>query len=70
MPRTHTARMTSTARKPGKNILDPVFRYRPSHATDIRETFERVRRELEHSRGRQAAPVNVVRLKATSRTPN
>jgi hypothetical protein len=54
--------MTSTARKPGRNILDPAFRYRPSHATDIRETFERVRRELEDSRGRQAAPVNVVRL--------
>lgn len=28
-----------------KSILDPTFRYTPSHATDIRKTFERVRRE-------------------------
>jgi hypothetical protein len=29
-----------------KRILDPQFEYRPSYATNIRETFERVRREL------------------------
>jgi hypothetical protein len=29
-----------------KRILDPSFRYRPSFATDVRETFERIRREL------------------------
>jgi len=28
-----------------KSILDPSFRYTPSHATDLRKTFERVRRE-------------------------
>ena len=28
-----------------KSILDPSFRYTPSHATDVRKTFERVRRE-------------------------
>lgn len=28
-----------------KSILDPSFRYTPSHATDVRNTFERVRRE-------------------------
>jgi hypothetical protein len=28
-----------------KSILDPSFRYRPSHDTDIRKTFERVREE-------------------------
>lgn len=28
-----------------KRILDPSFRYRPSFATDLRKTFERVRRE-------------------------
>ena len=27
-----------------KWILDPSFRYTPSHQTDIRKTFERVRR--------------------------
>lgn len=32
--------------KLAKSILDPAFRYRPSHATDIRKTFERVRQEL------------------------
>ncbi len=28
-----------------KRILDPPFHYRPSFATDLRKTFERVRRE-------------------------
>ena len=28
-----------------KSILDPLFRYRPSFATDVRATFERIRRE-------------------------
>ena len=28
-----------------KHILDPAFRYRPSFATDVRETFARARRE-------------------------
>jgi hypothetical protein len=36
--------------KPAKGILDPAFRYRPSHATDIRKTFDRVRQELEQAR--------------------
>lgn len=35
--------------KPARSILDPAFRYRPSHATDIRKTFERVRQELERT---------------------
>ena len=26
-----------------KRILDPEFEYRPSFATDVRETFEKVR---------------------------
>ena len=30
-----------------KWILDPSFRYTPSHQTDIRKTFERVRRTHE-----------------------
>lgn len=30
---------------PVKSILDPSFRYMPSHATDVRKTFERIRRE-------------------------
>ena len=46
--------------KPARSILDPAFRYFPSHATDIRKTFERIRQELE-----QARSVNVVKLKKT-----
>lgn len=29
-----------------KSILDPTFRYTSSVATDVRRTFERVRREM------------------------
>ena len=45
-----------------KSILDPSFRYRPSHATDIRKTFERVREELQ----RAAPERRVVALKQPS----
>ena len=45
-----------------KSILDPSFRYRPSHATDIRKTFERVREELKQT----PAPRRVVPLKQPS----
>jgi hypothetical protein len=38
-----------------KSILDPSFRYVPSHATDVRKTFERILRE------RQAAQAPEVR---------
>jgi hypothetical protein len=48
--------------KPAKSILDPAFRYRPSHATDIRQTFERIRGELEQARTEK---VTVVKLKKT-----
>jgi hypothetical protein len=37
--------MKRATQNPAKRIFDPSFRYRPSHQTDIRETFERVRRE-------------------------
>jgi hypothetical protein len=36
-----------------KSILDPSFRYVDSHATDLRKTFARVKREL---RAQQALP--------------
>jgi hypothetical protein len=29
-----------------KSILDPSFRYTASHATDLRKTFARIRREM------------------------
>jgi hypothetical protein len=36
-----------------KRILDPEFRYRPSYATDVRETFERARREADQRKQTQ-----------------
>ena len=42
-----------------KSILDPSFHYRPSHATDIRKTFERIREQLK----RTAPERRVVALK-------
>lgn len=43
--------------KPAKSILDPAFRYHPSHATDIRKTFERIRQELERARAAKIVPL-------------
>ncbi len=37
-----------------KHILDSEFRYRPSFDTDVRRTFERVRRS-QHARVREQA---------------
>ena len=48
--------------KPARSILDPAFGYRPSHATDIRKTFERIRQELEPA---WPDKVVVVKLKKT-----
>jgi hypothetical protein len=30
-----------------KGLLDPGFRYTPSHATDIRKTLNRARKEIQ-----------------------
>lgn len=57
--------------KPAKSILDPAFRYRSSHATDIRKTFERVRRELTDAQadGQAAEPEDkVVQLERHKKT--
>ena len=51
-----------------KTILDPSFRYVPSHSTDVRKTFERIRQEREtgatgsaqrvvHIKGKKAAAI-------------
>ena len=45
-----------------KGILDPGFRYFPSHATDIRRTFARVREEMK----RAGAERRVVPLKTAA----
>ena len=49
-----------------KSILDPSFRYVPSHATDIRKTFERIRREQQATARRPGD--TVVQLKPALRT--
>lgn len=33
-----------------KHIFDPTFRYTPSHATDIRKTFARIKKEQEKAK--------------------
>jgi hypothetical protein len=40
-----------------KSIFDPSFRYKPSFETDVRKTFERIRKEqqLQGRRGSAAA---------------
>jgi hypothetical protein len=38
-----------------KHILDSEFRYRPSFDTDVRKTFEKVRRQQQQVRGREEA---------------
>jgi hypothetical protein len=40
-----------------KGILDPSFRYTPSYATDVRRTFERIRRG-QIPRGDDTAPAS------------
>ena len=35
-----------------KSILDPSFRYTSSSNTDLRKTFERIRRELQRDAAR------------------
>ncbi len=40
-----------------KSILDRTFQYTPSHATDVRKTFERVRRELALGIAPRSAPI-------------
>jgi hypothetical protein len=50
--------------KPVKSILDPAFRYRPSHATDIRKTFERVRQQLAEAQAQKV--VQIARRQSSS----
>ena len=50
-----------------KSILDPSFRYVPSHATDVRKTFERIQRErqaAQQSAARSVVPLNRERRSA------
>ena len=40
-----------------KRILDRSFRYIPSHETDVRKTFERIRKERETAQQQPADTV-------------
>ena len=46
--------------KPHKSLLDPTFKYTKSVATDLRETFKRVRREQAREKAEQAQEPNRV----------
>lgn len=41
-----------------KSVFDPSFKYRPSIETDVRKTFERIRRELQAQRNREVPAAN------------
>ena len=42
-----------------KHILDSTFRYKPSFDTDVRKTFERVRRQQQTTKAQEAANSSV-----------
>lgn len=41
-----------------KSILDPSFRYTPSYETDVKKTFDRIRREQQERRQVQESVSN------------
>ena len=45
-----------------KWIFDPSFHYTPSFATDVRKTFERIRREMQSAPSRKSTAEKVLRL--------
>ncbi len=49
-----------------KHILDSEFRYRPSFDTDVRKTFERIRRERAAAAkaAEKSMPVGVATIRA------
>lgn len=44
-----------------KRLLDPAFRYTPSYSTDLRKTFERIRREQQDEGRGPSNPVIALR---------
>jgi len=58
-----------------KHILDSEFRYRPSFDTDVRKTFEKVRRqqqvrEREQAKGDTETKVKVLKLEHLKKATN
>lgn len=41
-----------------KSVFDSSFKYKPSIETDVRKTFERIRRELQAKRNQEAPAAN------------
>jgi hypothetical protein len=59
-----------------KSVFDPSFKYTPSFQTDVRKTFERIRREQQaqntqeqHAQVLGVAPVTKLILPAQRRRP-
>ena len=46
-----------------KHILDSSFRYKPSFDTDVRKTFERIRKQQQMQAREQVKPNPEVRVK-------
>jgi len=49
-----------------KSCFDKSFRYTPSHETNIRETFERVRRELAAKAEKEAKNLEEAKVKVAA----
>lgn len=47
-----------------KHILDASFQYKPSFATDLRKTFERVRKQQRAETRTQAKPTSDIKVVA------
>ena len=45
-----------------KHILDSSFQYKPSFATDLRKTFERVRKQQRAETRTQAKPASDIKV--------
>jgi hypothetical protein len=54
---------------PIKRVLDPSFRYVPSHSTDVRKTFARVHRERQFAERRQIDTAVRINGKKASSAP-
>jgi hypothetical protein len=50
-----------------KSILDPEFKYRNAASTDVRKTFERIRREQQSDQKRRFVPDDYGSAKVVAR---